>query len=106
MSEPETKCLVDLIVSEKPSLVIHCHSWHPCIIGTGTVEPFARMLSESSGYKMVNESVSSTPGCLGDYCWLENNIPVICIEEENGMNLKKVWSHFKAGFETIFFGAE
>jgi hypothetical protein len=105
-SEPEIQALVRLIADTRPRLIIHCHSWHPCIVCTG--EPglsAAKALSDSSGYELKNEIGYPTPGSLSQFGWHDQRIPIICIEEAEGTQKEKVWPHFASAFEKIFLKA-
>ncbi len=103
-SEVEVQAVVELIQLFGPRLVIHCHSWEPCIVCTG--QPGwkdAERLAQSSGYKVVADIGYPTPGSLSSYAWHDKKIPVICIEERDGSNdLTSIWPRFKNGFMNIF----
>ena len=102
-SESEIRALVKLIKTIKPSLIIHCHSWKPCIVCSG--EPgleYAKLLGQSSGYEVINSIGYPTPGSLSQYGWTDFNIPVICIEEAEQPITDEIWNRFKAGFENVF----
>ncbi|MDX9730235.1 MAG: DUF2817 domain-containing protein [Bdellovibrionales bacterium] len=112
MSEPEVAGIVELIETHKPRLLIHCHSWEPCIVATGessgidgmrlTPQP-AEHLAQSSSYKLVPEIGYPTPGSLSRYGWFEKGIPVICIEEqENLLDFSTIWPRFSQGMHAIF----
>jgi protein MpaA len=102
-SEPEIKSLVNLIQELQPELIIHFHSWRPCIVYAGDpAVADAKALAESSGYELLPEIGYDTPGALSEYGWKDNQIPVICIEEQDHIALDKVWGHFAQGFEKIF----
>ena len=54
-SEPEVSSLCELIEAVKPVLIVHCHSWNPCIVLSGPLElsapsSKATELSKESGY--------------------------------------------------------
>ncbi len=101
-SELEIKCVVDLIHKISPSVIIHFHSWNPCIVLTGTpATPYAQALSESSKYEIVENIGYDTPGGLSQYGWHDLKIPVICIEEQEHISLEKVWPNFKSGLMKI-----
>lgn len=94
-SEPETQAICKLIQLKKPKLILHFHSWEPCIVYTG--EPgkaWAQMLSPSSVYPVKEDIGYPTPGSLGNYGWHNCKIPVICIEEQEKSDLSLVWPHF------------
>ena len=134
-SEPEIKSLCELINILKPSLIIHFHSWKPCVVLTGPPNlPEAYYLAESSGYKVLPTIGYDTPGSLSQFGWEENNIPVICVEEidraetmkiamniktNNPTNSKKqdlihpsdidieaIWNNWRAGLEKILLKKE
>lgn len=105
-SEPEIQALVKLLNQVQPRLTIHCHSWNPCIVMTG--EPArtdAARLAECSGYPLQETIGYDTPGSLSQYGWQDNKLPIICIEEQEGTPLDKVWAHFKKGISEIFYDA-
>jgi predicted deacylase len=102
-SEPEIQALTRLIENVHPRLVIHFHSWHPSIVLSGPSDlAEARYLSESSGYAVQPSIGYPTPGSLSEYCWSDRSIPVICVEEQEHIDLALVWPHFRAGMEKIF----
>ena len=96
-SEPEIQAVVNLIKKEKPRLVIHCHSWHPCIVYTGAPAlKDARRLSDASGYPLKTEIGYPTPGSLSQFGWHDHKIPVICVEAQEQSPLAEVWPRFAA----------
>lgn len=102
-SEPEVKALADLIVRTKPRLLVHCHSWKPCIVCTGSAgRTDAEYLSESSGYEIVDSIGYPTPGSLSHFGWHDHNIPVICIEEAERETKEKSWQRFSQGIQKMF----
>jgi hypothetical protein len=101
-SEPETQALVHLINKKKPRLLIHFHSWKPCVVYTGPPGlPFAKHLSESSGFKLVHDIGYPTPGSLGDFGWHDHKIPVICTEDGEHRKTQIPWEHFGPGIKKI-----
>lgn len=103
MSEPEVKALVELIQQVKPVLIIHCHSWHPSIVISGPIDhPAAKALAKSSGYKIQPDIGYPTPGSLGDWGWMDQKIPVICIEEAEETKYSEIKEHFLPALAEIF----
>lgn len=101
-TEPEIKALVHLIKSLKPSLIIHCHSWEPCIVSAGPKDLIeAKLLANASGYELKHDIGYPTPGSLSDYAWKDLNIPVICIEEREGASQSETWNRFGPAFKEI-----
>jgi protein MpaA len=102
-SEPEIAAVVQLITEINPRLVIHCHSWEPCVVYTGGPGLMdAERLARSSGYEARTEIGYPTPGALSQYGWNDHQIPVICIEERSGTQQPDVWPHFEAGMREVF----
>src|SRR5579871_1528192 len=64
-SEPEVKAVVQLIQERKPDLIVHFHSWEPCVVYTGSPgRKAAEILGRDTPYK-VSESIGyPTPGSL------------------------------------------
>lgn len=101
-SEPEIRALVELITREKPDLIVHFHSWQPCIVYTGKgCEEAAVAIAGQTGYPVHEDIGYPTPGSLGQYGWLNHKIPVICIEEQEHIALEKVWPNFGPGLQKL-----
>lgn len=106
-SEVETQAVVELITETAPKLIIHCHSWKPSIVYTSTEIPKeASILSLKTGYPLEPDIGYPTPGSLGQYGFYTHHIPVICIEEKEGVNLESIWPRFKDAFDELLFGVE
>lgn len=103
-SEPEIQCVVELIQTLRPRLLIHCHSWEPCIIATGdSAHADGARLAANSGYELRGEIGYPTPGSLSRYGWHDNQIPVICIEERHYTeDLSTIWPRFEIAMREIF----
>lgn len=105
-SEPEVRALIDLINQRNPSLIIHFHSWKPAVVYTGApAKSVAQILAKVSGYDLQEDIGYPTPGSLGQYAWLEKQIPVICIEEQEGCERSRIWPRWKPGLLEILRGA-
>jgi protein MpaA len=95
-TEPEVQAVLQATEIYKPKLIIHFHSWKPCVVYTGKpAEPIARLLSDHSGYPMHEDIGYPTPGSLGQYGWLSLKTPVICIEEQEGISRDHIWRRFQ-----------
>ncbi len=102
-SEIEISSLCEMILRLKPRLIIHCHSWEPCIVATGKpAYTDAHRLGGSCGYEVIEHIGYDTPGSLSEFGWHDNQIPIICIEEKEGTALDQVWPHFENGIKEIF----
>jgi murein peptide amidase A len=102
-SETEVQAFVTLILAMQPSLVIHCHSWNPCVVYTGQpAEIPAQILAKCSGYPANNTIGYPTPGSLSQWGWHDNQVPIICIEAQEKVDLETVWPKFGDGLQQIF----
>lgn len=102
-SEPEIQALVALILATSPRLIIHCHSWNPCVVYAGDpARADAEALGRSSGYEVRDSIGYPTPGSLSRYGWHDHGIPVICIEVAEKTPPEKVWPLFSEGMKVIF----
>lgn len=102
-TEPEVSALVNLINECQPQLIIHFHSWEPCIVVTGKPGlELGTLFSEASSYPLKETIGYETPGSLGDYGWHDCQTPVICIEEQEGINQECIWNKFSKAFKAIF----
>lgn len=101
-SELEVQSLVQLIQERRPRLIIHFHSWKPCVVYTGSQgKEAAEILGKGTGYSVQEDIGYPTPGSLGQYGWYERQTPVICIEAEAGSNLKGIWPKFGNGLKEL-----
>lgn len=101
-SEPEVQALTALIESMKPDLIIHFHSWEPCIVYTGApAKEASTILAGSTGYPVREDIGYPTPGSLGQFGWLAHKTPVICIEEQEGIALEELWPNFGPGLRHL-----
>lgn len=101
-SENEVQALVQLIEDEKPQLIVHFHSWEPCVVYTGKAgQKAAEILGEDTGYEVREDIGYPTPGSLGQYGWLDKNVPVICIEAQEKTDLESVWPKFEKGLKKL-----
>lgn len=103
-SEAEIQAVVELIQSYSPRLIIHCHSWKPCIVGAGPAGwKDTLRLAQSSGYEAMEDIGYPTPGSLSQYAFADLGIPVICIEEQDEMkDLSTIWPRFEKGMREVF----
>lgn len=104
-SEPEVKALCELIVERRPQVIFHFHSWEPCVVYTGEAgRPWAEKVAGTSGYEVREDIGYPTPGSLGQYGWLNHQIPVICLEEQEKIELVHVWPRFSLGLQKVIRG--
>ena len=99
-SEIEITNLCQLIHKVKPQLIVHFHSWKPCLVfaGPNDAHPLVDELAQSSNYEVISDIGYPTPGSLSQWAWKDHKIPVLCIEEREGANKEEIWTRFGPGF--------
>lgn len=106
-SEPEVKALVELIKKEKPKLIVHFHSWEPCVVYSGAQgRKWAESIAQFAGYEAREDIGYPTPGSLGQFGALDLNIPVICVEAKAGDVLEELWPRFGRGLALLLTEAD
>lgn len=101
-SEPENRALVDWIIEKTPQFVLSLHSYLPMINVNGKALAEAEVLSNKTGYRIVDSIGYPTPGCLGTYTGLERNVPTITYELERGMKIEDIYrTHLPAILEML-----
>ncbi len=79
LSENENKALVKFLNENKIDLIITLHSWNPMLNTNGHI-PEADIIAKLTGYIIEPDIGYPTPGSLGTYAGLENNIPTLTYE--------------------------
>ncbi|MGZ3691412.1 MAG: DUF2817 domain-containing protein [Pseudobdellovibrio sp.] len=79
LSEKENQALVQFLKDNKVDLIISMHSWNPMLNTNGDI-PEAKIIAELTGYTIEPDIGYPTPGSLGTYAGLENNIPTLTYE--------------------------
>ncbi|WP_448214246.1 DUF2817 domain-containing protein [Colwellia sp. MEBiC06753] len=103
-SEPEVAALVELFSLVKARLIVHFHSWEPSIVYSNIKAKWAAdLLAKCSGYLARPDIGYPTPGSLGEYGGNDLDIGVICIEEQEGIELATTFPRFKAGLVDILY---
>lgn len=101
-SESETKALVALIKRHKPKLIVHFHSWQPCVVYTGSkAKSWAEKMADGTGYEVREDIGYPTPGSLGQYGWIDCHTPVVCLEAQEKADLATIWPQFQKGLQRL-----
>lgn len=89
LSEKENQALVKFLNETKIDLIISVHSWNPMLNTNGEI-PEAKVIAELTGYSIEPDIGYPTPGSLGTYAGLENNIPTLTYEIERDIPFDRV----------------
>ena len=104
LDQPEAKALHDLILDERPHLVIVAHSWHDdhFINFDGPSEHLAERFSKLSGYRVKpSDAISPTPGSLGSWVGGKLGIAILTLEYHRGKEPWAAWRETKAAILAV-----
>lgn len=101
-SEPENQALTALLEQKKYSFIYTLHSWKPMLNVNGDCSLVQETLNTMTGYDIVPDIGYPTPGSLGAYGAIDNNIPTLTYEFEKGMeHLEIIEKHVPALIESL-----
>lgn len=104
LDQPEAKALHDLILDERPHLVIVAHSWHDdhFINFDGPAGHLAERFSKLSGYRVKpSDTFSPTPGSLGSWVGGTLGVPILTLEYHRGREPWAAWRDTKAAILAV-----
>jgi len=93
-SEPETRCVVDLIQAERPTGIVTIHSIgrnRYCNNYDGPADDWATSMSRLNGYPATASIGYPTPGSFGTWAGIERRIPTITLELPSHHSSKQCW---------------
>ena len=94
LDQPEARALHDLVLAERPHLVIVAHAWRDdhFINYDGPAERHAQLFSQRSGYRVKpSDKIAPTPGSLGSWIGRLLGIPILTLEYERGADPRSLW---------------
>ncbi len=80
LSEPESRYLAKLLETYKPALVITVHQPRRSVNWDGPAEGLARAMARLNGYRPEATVGYSTPGSLGSWVGIDQQIPILTLE--------------------------
>ena len=89
-SEIETKFMVEIIEEYKPQLILTLHAPFCTVNFDGDALKYAEKISEIIGYPVQEDIGYPTPGSFGTYCGVERNIPIITLELDENIDVKRL----------------
>jgi hypothetical protein len=104
LDQPEARALHDLILDERPHLVIVAHGWRGdhFINFDGPAESLARRFSEASGYRVQpSNDIAPTPGSLGSWVGGTLGIPILTLEYERGSEPWSAWVETRSAILSV-----
>ncbi len=97
-SEPENHALVDYIKGGKCDFILTLHSFSKVMVNmNGNCKAEAELMSQVGKYPVTTDMGYPTPGSLGTFAGVEQDVPTITYELKKGQNLKTLLPiHIKA----------
>lgn len=89
LSEKENQALVQWLKEQPTQLIISLHSWKPMLNTNGDI-PEAEVIAKHTGYIIAPDIGYPTPGSLGTYAGLENQIPTLTYEVERDIKFDQI----------------
>lgn len=93
-SEPETRCVADLIEAEWSTRIVTIHSIgrnRYCNNYDGPAEDWAKSMSRLNGYPVAASIGYPTPGSFGTWAGFERRIPTITLELPSHHSSRRCW---------------
>lgn len=94
LDQPESRALHDLILDERPHLVIVAHAWRGdhFVNFDGPAEALAQRFSRLSGYRVQpSDGIAATPGSLGSWVGGTLGTPILTLEFLRGRDPWSAW---------------
>lgn len=89
-SEIETKFVMEIIEDYKPSVILAFHSPYKVVNFDGPAQEIAHEISKIIGYPVQADIGYPTPGSFGTYAGVERGIPIITLELDEEIDVKKL----------------
>lgn len=94
LDQPEARAVHDLILQERPDLVMVAHAWRgDCFVNfDGPAERYAERFSRLAGMRVQpSDRIAPTPGSLGSWVGRTLRIPILTIEWLRGTDPETAW---------------
>lgn len=104
LDQPEARALHDLILAERPHLVIVAHSWggDHFINFDGPALPLAELFSSRSGYRVkASDKIAPTPGSLGSWVGHKLGTSILTLEHERGSDPLQCWMNTRGAILAV-----
>lgn len=109
LDQPEARALHDLILAERPHLVVVMHAWRGdhFVNYDGPAAALAQRFAALSGYRVqASDGIAPTPGSLGSWVGGTLGIPILTIEYERGTEPWTAWFDTRAAILAVVLGDE
>lgn len=104
LDQPEAAALHDLILDERPHLVVVTHAWRGdhFVNFDGPARELAERFARLSGYRVQpSDGIAPTPGSLGSWVGGTLGIPILTLEYERGRDPWDAWFETRAAILAV-----
>lgn len=94
LDQPEARVLHDLVLEERPHLVVVAHAWRNdhFINFDGPALRHAELFAARSGYRVkASDKFAPTPGSLGSWVGRTLGVPILTLEYQRGTDPQVAW---------------
>lgn len=108
LDQPESQVLHDLVLAERPHLVIVAHAWRNdhFVNFDGPAAALAARFAELSGYRVhASDKFAPTPGSLGSWVGRTLDVPILTLEYERGIDPVAAWIDTRAAILAVILDA-
>ena len=107
LDQPEARALHDLILAERPDLVIVAHAWRGdyFINFDGPAGPMAELFAQRSNFPVKpSDKFAPTPGSLGSWVGRTLGLPILTLEYLRGTDPETGWANTRAAILAVILG--
>lgn len=94
LDQPESKVLHDLVLEERPHLIVVAHAWRNdyFVNFDGPAEAHAKLFAERSRFPVkASDKFAPTPGSLGSWVGRTLGLPILTLEYQRGTDPLAAW---------------
>jgi len=107
LDQPEAKALHDLVLAERPHLIVVAHAWRKdhFINFDGPAVREAELFSRKSGFRVKpSDRIAPTPGSLGSWVGRTLGMPILTLEYERGTDPLANWLDTRDAILAVVLG--
>jgi glycosyltransferase involved in cell wall biosynthesis len=104
LDQPEAKALHDLVLEERPHLVVVAHAWRndQFVNFDGPAQRHAELFAQRAGWRVKpSDKIAPTPGSLGSWVGRTRGVPILTLEYERGTDPLTAWLDTRAAILAV-----
>ena len=103
-SEPESRCIAQLVNQSSPKLILTYHTPYRLINYDGAMpqtQKLANLYAHACDYPAEASIGYPTPGSFGNWAGVERGIPVLTVELPEGEPMNDLWTVHRGAIEAV-----